>query len=285
MTIIEGNSAFARFCLSASHSSSGLSEESLEALGPDGRKMLQGYQGFSPYADPSTGFELTYQTRFGVLPTFAECKFYDGLMLAAFATCYIEHYPKEETINRQFNDAVVTITNTANASMGGSAWSATPMQIYLSAMESGQLFHFIGASGEISFDRETYTAATTTTYVHWQIMDGQILHRSYFGSTGKRTTNASAAWLYLYNEQRASDDFMQQASGGTDQHFVYPTMTDQYAVLVQGSSGFINYRHQADVLSIYQSLPCPPWSTTTVPTSPLLTWQISLLAASPTACR
>ena len=233
---------------------SGLSEESLEALGPDGRKMLQGYQGFSPYADPSTGFELTYQTRFGVLPTFAECKFYDGLMLAAFATCYIEHYPKEETINRQFNDAVVTITNTANASMGGSAWSATPMQIYLSAMESGQLFHFIGASGEISFDRETYTAATTTTYVHWQIMDGQILHRSYFGSTGKRTTNASAAWLYLYNEQRASDDFMQQASGGTDQHFVYPTMTDQYAVLVQGSSGFINYRHQADVLSIYQSL-------------------------------
>ena len=233
---------------------SGLSEESLTALGSDGPEMLQGYQGFSPYADPSTGFEMSYQTRFGVLPTFAECKFYDGLMLAAFAACYVEHHPKEDALNTQFNAAVVTITNTANESMGVSAWNATPMQAYLSYMEDGQLLRFIGASGEISFDRETYTAATTTTYVHWQIMDGQIHHRSYFGSTGGRTTNASAAWLFLYNAQRASDDFMQQVSEGTDQHFSYPTLTGQYAVLVQGSEGFVNYRHQADVLSIYQSL-------------------------------
>ena len=234
---------------------SGLSEESLAALGSDAPKMLQGYQGFSPYADPTTGFEMSYQTRFGVLPTFAECKFYDALMLAAFAACYVEHHPKEETGNTQINEAIVTITNTANTSMGGSAWNTTPMQVYLSAMESGQLYHFVGASGDISFDRETYTAATATTYVHWQIMDGKIYHRSYFGSTGGgRTTDASAAWLYLYNEKRASDDFMQQVSEGTDHHFSYPTLTGQYAVLVQGSNEFVNYRHQADVLSIYQSL-------------------------------
>ncbi len=47
---------------------------------------------------------------------------------------------------------------------------------------------------------------------------------------------------------------MQQAGEGTDQHFAYPALTGQYAVLVQGSNGFDNYRHQADVLSIYQSL-------------------------------
>ena len=250
---------------------SGLSEESLEALGPDGPKMLQGYQGFSPYADPTTGFELSYETRFGVLPTFAECKFYDALMLAAFAACYVEHgvngvngaygangaYETHESheTHTAMNQAIVTITNTANASMGGPAWNATPMQVYLSAMEGGQLYRFSGASGDISFDRDTYTAATATTYVHWQIMDGHIYHRSYFGSKGgARTTEASAAWLYLYNENRASDDFMQQAGGGTDNHFAYPAMTDQYAVLVQGSDGFVNYRHQADVLSIYQSL-------------------------------
>ena len=238
---------------------SALSEESLSALGPDGAKMLQGYQGFSPYADPTTGFELSYQTRFGQLPTFAECKFYDALMLAAFAACYVEHQgaandSQSSVVNTQFNDAIIAITSTDVTSLGGSSWNVTPMQVYLSAMESGQLMHFIGASGEICFDRDTYTAATTTTYVHWQIMDGQILHRSYFGSTGGRTTDASAAWLYLYNENRASADFMQQVSGGADHHFAYPAMTDQYAVLVQGSDGFVNYRHQADVLSIYQSL-------------------------------
>ena len=31
-------------------------------------------------------------------------------------------------------------------------------------------------------------------------------------------------------------------------------MPDQYAVLVHGSQGFANYRHLADVLSVYQLL-------------------------------
>ena len=235
---------------------SGLSEEALAALGPRGTKILQGTEGFSPYADPGTGFELSYKTRFSHLPTFAECKFYDALMLAAFAACYNEH--RRSVVGdaiADINQAIIAITSgTASAPMGGSAWNATAMEMYLSAMERGQLLHFIGASGEISFDRDTYTAATTTTYVRWQIIDGQILHRQYFGTTGGRTTDATAAWLYLYNEQQASDDFQEQASGGTDHHFAYPTMTDQYAVLVQGSDGSINYRHQADVLSVYQAL-------------------------------
>ncbi|MBR5325659.1 MAG: peptidase C13 [Prevotella sp.] len=236
---------------------SGLSEEGLAALGPRGTKILQGTEGFSPYADPGTGFEMSYKTRFDQLPTFAECKFYDALMLAAFAACYNEHRRSVvgDAIADDLNQAIIAITSgSAAAPMGGSAWNATAMEIYLSAMERGQQLHFIGASGEISFDRDTYTAATTTTYVRWQIIDGQILHRQYFGTTGGRTTDATAAWLYLYNEQQASADFMEQASGGTDHHFAFPTMTDQYAVLVQGSEGYINYRHQADVLSVYQAL-------------------------------
>ena len=159
------------------------------------------------------------------------------------------------TLHSSFNQAIIAITSgSAAAPMGGSAWDATAMEIYLSALERGQLLHFIGASGEIAFDRDTYTAATTTTYVRWQITDDQIVHRQYFGTTGGRTTDANAAWLYLYNEQQASADFMEQASAGTDHHFVYPARTDQYAVLVQGSDGYINYRHQADVLSVYQAL-------------------------------
>ena len=239
---------------------SGLSEDALTALGPRGTKILQGTEGFSPYADPGTGFELSYKTRFSQLPTFAECKFYDALMLAAFAACYVEHRPTAAnssliTLHSSFNQAIIAITSgSAAAPMGGSAWDATAMEIYLSALERGQLLHFIGASGEIAFDRDTYTAATTTTYVRWQIIDDQIVHRQYFGTTGGRTTDANAAWLYLYNEQQASADFMEQASAGTDQHFSYPARTDQYAVLVQGSDGFINYRHQADVLNIYQAL-------------------------------
>ncbi len=230
----------------------GFYEENLDAIGPRSWKILQGYEGFSPYADPSTGFELSYEVRFGVKPGFAECKFYDALMLAGFAACYLEHTAGSME-NRSVNDAIITLTMEADgAELGGPAWNATSMEVYLNALEQGRLLHFIGASGEISFDKDTFTAATATTYVHWQVMDGKILHRGYFGGSGSRTADASAAWMYLYNEQQARADFDSQAGSGTALN--YPPMTDQYAVLVQGSSGFGNYRHQADVLSVYQML-------------------------------
>lgn len=228
----------------------GLSEEALAALGPRWSAMLQGYEGFSPYADPATGFEISYKKRFGALPTFAECKFYDALMLAAFSCCYAEH--QSELIS--LNDAIRAITIDAKgASVSGAAWNATSMSLYLTALEQGERLRFVGASGEISFDDETFTAATATTYVHWQLMDGQILHRNYFGSTGTHTADAKAAWKYLYDEQLASADFDSQAAGSGNA-ISYPTLTAKYAVLVQGSNGFMNYRHQADVLSVYQML-------------------------------
>ena len=232
-----------------------LSEEAIAALGPRAGAMLQGYEGFSPYADPTTGFELCYGERFGALPTFAECKFYDALLLAAFAACYAEHHPKEGDANARLNDAIVTITSTTDPALEASAWNITPMQVYLMAMERGNLYHFLGASGDIRFDADIYTTATTTTYVYWQLMDGKICHRSYFGSKGgAHTTNDKAAWLYIYNEQNALDNFMKQVGQDAKHYPAYEALADQYAVLVQGSEGFINYRHQADVLSIYQSL-------------------------------
>ena len=230
----------------------GLYEEDLDAIGQRAWKILQGHEGFSPYADPSTGFEISYEVRFGSRPGFEECKFYDALMLAGFAACYVEH-SEGVADNRSMNQAIIDITmNADDTQLGGAAWSTTSMEVYLKALEQRQLLHFIGASGEINFDRDTYTAATVTTYVHWQIMDGKILHRGYFGGLGSRTADANAFWLYLYNEQQARADFDAQTSGGKSVD--YPALTDQYAVLVQGSCGFSNYRHQADVLSIYQVL-------------------------------
>ena len=227
-----------------------LSEEALEAIGPRWGAMLQGYEGFTPYADPTTGFEISYKNRFGALPTFAECKFYDALMLAVFADVYLEHQAEPASLN----NAIRAITVDAKgAAVSGAAWNATSMSLYLTALEQGERLHFVGASGEISFDAETFTAATATTYVHWQLMDGQILHRNYFGSTGARTADAKAAWKYLYNEQQASADFDRQTAGSSNA-IAYPALAGKYAVLVQGSSEFMNYRHQADVLSVYQML-------------------------------
>ena len=55
---------------------SDFSQEEINALTERQRAILQCYQGFSPYADPTTGFEMSYERKFGVKPTFEECKFY-----------------------------------------------------------------------------------------------------------------------------------------------------------------------------------------------------------------
>ena len=232
-----------------------ISEEAVRSLGDRGRRMLQGHQGYTPYADPSTGFELAYQAHFDASPTFAECKFYDALMLSAFAVNYAEHQGLQPagSRNRQINEAIIAITSPAadESILSGAAWSPSVMQPYLKAMEDGRLYHFIGASGDIGFDAENFTATTHTTYLKWQIIDGEIVHTAYFGEGGHSSSH-NAAWKYLYTQEQAEQDYETYTSGaGTIQ---YPELTDRYAVLVQGSTGYINYRHQADVLSMYQLL-------------------------------
>ena len=227
---------------------SNLTQESLDALGPQALDVLQYYQGYSPYADPTTGFEKSYEVKFGNKPTFAECKFYDALMLAAFAASYAEHHADVTDINQ----AIIDITTPHAEQLRSAAWSQTSMELYLSALEQGQLMDFKGASGEIRFDNETYTSAIHTTYVHWQIHDGKIQHRNYLSSDGShRTSSTMAAWSWL--AKNAEEAFARSAEN-KDAGISYPALTAQYAVLVQGSNGWNNYRHQADVLSVYQML-------------------------------
>jgi len=227
---------------------SNLTQESLDALGPEAVGILQYYQGFSPYADPTTGFEKSYELKFGTIPSFAECKFYDGLMLAAFAASYMEHNAEVPDLNQ----AIIAITTPHPQQLSGAAWNTTSMEVYLNALEQGQLMDFKGASGDIRFDRESYTSSVNTTYVHWQIQNGRIEHRNYLSSDGSHRTDPTiAAWSWLVeNPEQAFASEVENKDAGIQ----YPPLTDQYAVLVQGSNNWNNYRHQADVLSVYQML-------------------------------
>ena len=60
-----------------------------------------------------------------------------------------------------------------------------------------------------------------------------------------------AAWNWLV--KNAEEEFSKSAEN-KDAGIRYPALTAQYAVLVQGSNGWNNYRHQADVLNVYQML-------------------------------
>ena len=226
---------------------SNLTDEGIAALGRYDALLVDNYEGYSPYADPMTGFEMSYEARYGTKPTFAECKFYDALLLSAFAANYMEHHQEVDNLN----DAIIAITTTDNF-LSGYAWSETGMELYLAALEQGQLIGFKGASGPVQFDKECYTAALNTTYVNWIINGERVQHQSYYSRSGNAQTAMSlASWNWLV--ENAEEKFDQQYGGATAA-ITYPALTDQYAVLVQGSHGWENYRHEADVLNIYQML-------------------------------
>lgn len=241
---------------------SDFSQEEINALTERQRAMLLQYEGFSPYADPTTGFEMSYERKFGVKPTFEECKFYDGLLLAGLA-CHKQAVAgdsgvsgdSESSANIAFNQAIYDLTfPNADASLSATVWDASPMALYLQSLDKGQVPQFRGASGNIAFDAESCAAAAGTTYVHWQIYDGQVKFLRYFSSKGNhRTGEATVAWKYLYDENVAQQRFGEQAQD-IDAGIDYAPLTGQYALLVHASTEFKNYRHLSDVLSVYQQL-------------------------------
>ena len=213
-------------------------------------------------ADPTTGFEISYEQKFGTKPTFEECKFYDALLLAGLA-CHklaVEHKDKaepEENVERNaaFNQAIYDLTfPNANENLSASIWTPTAMQLYLRSMENGQVVKFRGASGNIAFDAESCAAAAGTTYAHWEIKDGNLVFLNYFSSDAShRMSESTVAWKYLYDENLALQRFGEQAQD-IDAGIDYAPLTDQYALLVHASTEFKNYRHLSDVLSVYQQL-------------------------------
>ena len=226
---------------------SNLTDEAIAAFDIYDRTIIELYEGFSPYADPMTGFEMSYEARYNTKPTFAECKFYDALLLSAFAANYMEHHQEVDNLN----DAIIAITTTDNF-LSGYAWSETGMELYLAALEQGQLIGFKGASGPVQFDKECYTAALNTTYVNWMIRNSHVYHSGYYSRTGNaQTAKTLASWNWLVEN---AEEMFDNTYGKNMTPINYPTLTDQYAVLVQGSNGWMNYRHEADVLNIYQML-------------------------------
>jgi hypothetical protein len=205
---------------------------------------------------------MSYERKFGTKPTFEECKFYDGLLLAGLA-CHKQAVAgdsgvsgdSESSANIAFNQAIYDLTfANADASLSATIWNATAMQLYLRQLDNGQVPQFRGASGNIAFDAESCAAAAGTTYVHWQILGGKINNIRYFSSKGNhRTGEATVAWKYLYDENVAQQRFAAQAQD-QDAGIDYAPLKDQYALLVHASNEFSNYRHLSDVLSVYQQL-------------------------------
>ena len=244
-----------------------LSNEALEGLSERNLAMLKNYQGFSLYANPATGFADSYKEKYGTEPIFAECKLYDALLLVGLASILYEcsedtektegTEESESIDNSTMNDCIWAIGAEYDSDSYESdpIWDTDAMKSYISSLRASKAapHSFHGASTYVAFDDETTSQLVYPTFLHWQIQDGKLIHKAYISPEKTTILSDGDSWDVTYDEDEANAEFAEMAED-SDPDIQYATLTDQYAVLVHGSTGFTNYRHQADVLNVYQLL-------------------------------
>lgn len=202
-------------------------------------EKAEGMEGVAFGADPESGFDISYKTFFGISPTTGEAQLYDAAMLLGYAAWY-QHLHSEVSLQ----EALRAIVSGEELNMG--SWTGEDMSLVVDALARGDSPYVRGASGFLRFDKKIFTNVLATTYYNYKVYDGKYIILDYNTSDGGNRTDATlAGWNWKASQMQEFED-----SGNIfyEQHY------GNWAVLVATSRGWPNYRHQADVLAIYQQL-------------------------------
>lgn len=207
----------------------------LETIGD----MAEGMEGVAFGADPESGFDVSYRTFFGESPTLGEAQTYDAAMLIGYAAWYRQFNP-----DISLKNALRTIVTGQGLNMG--SWTGEDMGLVVDALAEGNMPYVRGASGHLKFDAKVFTNVLSTTYYNFKVYNGQYIILDYNSSDGGNRTDATlAGWNWKASQMQ---DF------GDSEDYNYPAHKSNWALLVAASREWQNYRHQADVLAIYQQL-------------------------------
>lgn len=211
-------------------------------------------EGTAPYADPATGFSIAYNIHFNAYSAMGGAQFYDALLLSALALQECDRrmsedvMPEDMEINALMNDCLKSLM-VINAADGSelpvvSAWNVDGLRL---VMHNPLQYNISGASGSLDFDVSAQSSVLRSVYCHWLVYRNKMIPVDYLATDGSRNTSSIAAdW-----EWHAK---VMQEIGDVDAGIDYAALHSQWAVLVCGSEGWTNYRHQSDVLNMYNLL-------------------------------
>lgn len=218
--------------------------------------LAEGTEGFSMYPSPYTGFHQAYQSRFGEAPMPIDAQLYDSFLLSliSFAHC---HY---SGANISMNNALAKLSDLPLADdedyVEDLCWETrTPVWDYaglrdlvLKPIRDGKLpeFNIVGALGNLKFASESYTSLAKSTYINWTIYNGRPIALDYIDERGNKYSSYIVAWDWK--------QALEEIENGADSEYVPSIPDGNKAVLICGSEGWYNYRHQADLLYVYNTL-------------------------------
>lgn len=225
---------------------SGVISENLPSL----YGKAEGVEGFAPYMSPYSGFEVAYKELYHEQPMTFEGQFYDALMLSYVGATYC-HYCDG---NVKMNEALKLLSNQPVENKdfntcGTPVWDYFNMgKKVLDKVKQGQLpeYAMVGACNTLKFVDNGYTSLNQSFFVHWVIYYNNFVVLNHISTIMGRTMN----YVYIWQ----LEIMMKEEIKNEDVNISYEPLKEQWAVLVCGSEGWNNYRHQADVLNVYQML-------------------------------
>lgn len=205
-------------------------------------QYAEGIEGVCYGSAPESGFDLAYKTYFGTEISLGESQIYDAAMLIGYAQ-YIRMQKKGKLSFRDAMRQLVSGREAVNAT-----WHAEDMAKILRILAEGGHPDIAGASGSLDFDSKVYTNVLSTTYNNYLIYDNHCIILDYNSTDGSRRAEPTLAeWNWKASQ-------MQDIKDSSSTVREYPPLDQKWALLVATSSGWDNYRHQVDVLNIYQQL-------------------------------
>ena len=204
-------------------------------------KYVEGIEGVTFGADPESGFEVSYKTFFRDELSLGESQIYDACMMLYYGFWYQLIHANQSLSLKESLRAVVDGRD--NNHYG---WMGEDMRFVIESFANGRHPNITGASGSLDFDQDVYTSVLESTYANFMVYNGRYVTLGYNKSNGgRRSDKTLAGWNWKKNQiQDFSDEI----------DIRYPVLQDKWALLVASSKDWKNYRHQADILSVYQMI-------------------------------
>ena len=204
-------------------------------------KYVEGIEGVTFGADPESGFEVSYKTFFRDELSLGESQIYDACMMLYYGFWYQLIHANQSLSLKESLRAVVDGRD--NNHYG---WMGEDMRFVIESFAKGGHPNITGASGSLDFDKDVYTSVLESTYANFMVYNGRYVTLGYNKSNGgRRSDKTLAGWNWKKNQiQDFSDEI----------DIRYPVLQDKWALLVASSKDWKNYRHQADILSVYQMI-------------------------------
>lgn len=207
-------------------------------LSLEGKLKNYDYEGTALASRPGEGFDVAWKTRYGTELPGGYAQLYDCFYLLAMAASVVENGDAASV-----REAIMELTSGEKLSTPIYSWTASGMRDAFQAARTGDYRYITGVSGPLAFESQTHICQVGTTYSTWTYTGGKYVE------TGRFSRSYTGSDLWNWTTTQIEDMYDESAAD-----IPYPALQDHFAVVIATSTGYSNYRHQADALAQYQML-------------------------------